>query len=332
MTTGFCSAIRSKERPPRPEQLRLLAGRHGLQAQQSRQPRLDPASLLGIGHEVRHAGGQQGAGLLGVSALGDAGPLAGHLGQGPEADPLPVGRGASRVPVGSLAKAVEVLLELPGQPVLPDSCLTDDRDEAGLPFAGGGVEQVADEAEVVVAAHERRLEGRLAAGPAPHGLHVECLPGGDVLGFPLQRLLPDRFVGDGLVGRPPRGLPDQDRSGRRGALQPRCGVDQVAGDHGLARGANGGGRLAGQDRSSKGEGCAGIGHGADGRDQVQGRADRAFGVVLVGDRDTPDGHHRIANELLDRAAVAANDLIAGVEIAGQQVARLLRVAVLGQGG
>ena len=42
----------------------------------------------------------------------------------------------------------------------------------------------------------------------------------------------------------------------------------------------------------------------DGGDEVERRADGALGVVLVRDRRAPDGHHRVADELLDRAAVA----------------------------
>ena len=38
--------------------------------------------------------------------------------------------------------------------------------------------------------------------------------------------------------------------------------------------------------------------------QRQRRPDRALGVVLAGDRRAPDRHHRVADELLDRPAVA----------------------------
>ena len=42
----------------------------------------------------------------------------------------------------------------------------------------------------------------------------------------------------------------------------------------------------------------------DGVDELERRTDRALGVVLVGDRRAPDRHDRVADELLDRAAVA----------------------------
>ena len=72
-------------------------------------------------------------------------------------------------------------------------------------------------------------------------------------------------------------------------------------------------------------------HGAHGGHQVQGRANGAFGIVLVSDRHAPDGHDRVTDELLDRPAVAGDDLVARVEVAGQELARLLRVAVLCEG-
>ena len=47
---------------------------------------------------------------------------------------------------------------------------------------------------------------------------------------------------------------------------------------------------------------------ADRVDQLQGRPHGAFGVVLVGGRCAPHGHHGVADELLDGAAVAPDDL------------------------
>ena len=44
---------------------------------------------------------------------------------------------------------------------------------------------------------------------------------------------------------------------------------------------------------------------ADGLDQVERGADRPPGVVLLRDRRAPDGHHRVADELLDDAAVGS---------------------------
>ena len=69
----------------------------------------------------------------------------------------------------------------------------------------------------------------------------------------------------------------------------------------------------------------------DGRDEVERGPDRALGVVLVRDRRPPDRHDRVADELLDRAAVALDQPLAGLEVAGEQLADLLGVAGLRRG-
>ena len=66
--------------------------------------------------------------------------------------------------------------------------------------------------------------------------------------------------------------------------------------------------------------------------QVQRRADGTLGVVLAGHRRAPDGHHGVADELLDRAAVPVDDLAREVEVARQELPDGLRVAVLGEAG
>src|SRR5579859_2753290 len=55
-------------------------------------------------------------------------------------------------------------------------------------------------------------------------------------------------------------------------------------------------------------------------------------VVLARRGSAPDRHHRVADELLDRSAVAADDEARGVEVAREQVADVLRVARLGERG
>ena len=59
------------------------------------------------------------------------------------------------------------------------------------------------------------------------------------------------------------------------------------------------------------------------------RAHRALGVVLVRDRRAEDGHHRVADELLDRAAVPL-DLGAQLRVVRRERrADVLRVEPLG---
>ncbi len=87
-------------------------------------------------------------------------------------------------------------------------------------------------------------------------------------------------------------------------------------------------RLAGQDA---GPGRDAGPERADGVDELERGPDGPLGVVLVGDRRTPDGHHRVADELLDEPAVPADHLPRELEVAGQELAGVLGVAALGQG-
>ena len=53
--------------------------------------------------------------------------------------------------------------------------------------------------------------------------------------------------------------------------------------------------------------------------------DRAQGVVLVQHRDAEDGHDRVADVLLDDAAMTLDDLAHRTEVARQQVPVRLRI-------
>jgi hypothetical protein len=62
------------------------------------------------------------------------------------------------MPVGDERQAVDVLEELPGETALADSSETDDRDEVCRPVVGDAVESLLDEAQLAVAADERRFQ------------------------------------------------------------------------------------------------------------------------------------------------------------------------------
>ena len=131
--------------------------------------------------------------------------------------------------------------------------------------------------------------------------------------------------GGGMHGR----LADQHRSGGSSGLEPRGRVDQVARDHALSLGSDGDGRLTGHQTGAGGDAVAQLG---DDREQVQGSPDRALGIVLTRDGRAPYRHHRIADELLDGAAIALHHVTGDLEVPPEQVADLLRVATLGEGG
>ena len=145
--------------------------------------------------------------------------------------------------------------------------------------------------------------------------------------MPLSSCSPAGLEGDRVGGGLVRRLADEDGPGRCDRLEARRGVDEVAGDHPLVRGAQGHCRLAGQHAGTHTELCADLGaERLDRGDQIERAPDRALGVVLEGGRGAPDGHHRVADELLDGAAVRADDLRRGREVTVEQLADRLRVA------
>ena len=151
--------------------------------------------------------------------------------------------------------------------------------------------------------------------------------------LPLSTASPAGLVGDRLGGRASRVLADQDGLRRGHRLEARRGVHEVAGDEALVGRADGHGGLAGQHPGPEAQVGADVGaERPDRPDEIEGGADGPLGVVLVGHGRAPDGHHGVADELLDRATVAADDLAGRVEVARQDLAHGLGVAALGQPG
>ena len=166
-----------------------------------------------------------------------------------------------------------------------------------------GLEQVLELAQLLVPADERRLQrvAAVLAHPAGRRRARRATPGRVLLA--LERLLARVLEHDGARLARTRGrLTDEHRARQRRRLEPRGGVDDVARDHALVGGADRDGSLAGQDTGPRLDAGA---QRADRIHQLQARPDGALGVVLVGDRGAPDGHHRVADELLDGAAVLA---------------------------
>ena len=65
---------------------------------------------------------------------------------------------------------------------------------------------------------------------------------------------------------------------------------------------------------------------------LERRTDGSECVVLVQHGHAEDGHHRVADELLDRAAVRLDDPAHALEVASEQTAHRLRVGRLAEGG
>ena len=314
-----------EERPPGADELLRRDAR--LDAEQGQEGGLDPAPLLLVLDDLADLLGDLLAGRCLVVGLAQAAAGADHLAQRPEADPVAVGRAAALVPPDRVGQAVDVLEELPGQPGLAEAGRADDADEAGAALAGRGVEHVLEEPELLVAADERGLERVLAVATAGLGHDPGRAPGLDRRLLALEVLLAGLLEGDRLAGGALGRLADEDRARLGDALESRRGVDEVAGDHALVRGAEGDGGFAGQDA---GPGLDSWSQRLDGVDELEAGPDGPLGVVLAGDGGAPDRHDGVADELLDGAAVAADHLAGELEVAVQELAGVLGVLALGE--
>ena len=296
------------------------------QPQQMAQRRHHPVAVLRVGHPFAHHGLELGPGCGGRLVLGDPGAHAHHLAQCPECDPVAVGQAAAAVPEHLVGEAVRVLLELPRQARLADAGDAGDVDEMRAP-ALGRVEQVLQQAQLALPADERWVESRAAADPAPGGRDAHGPPERHGLGLALERKRPGGLADDRRLGHPPGRLVDEHGSGRRRSLDAGRGVDEISGHDALADRAHRHGGLArGDARAGLELETVTVAEGAHGVDELERDPDGPLGIVLLGDGGSPDGHDRVADELLDRAAMALDGHAGGVEVAGQKLAHLLRVA------
>ena len=86
-------------------------------------------------------------------------------------------------------------------------------------------------------------------------------------------------------------------------------------------------RLAGQHPGTRRDAGSQRAHRVD---EIERRSDGPLGIILAGDRRTPDGHDRIADELLDRPAVTLDDVARQVEVPRQELPGVLRVATISE--
>ena len=231
------------------------------------------------------------------------------------------------MPPDGLDQPIHVFQELPGQPRLPDAGRPDDTDEARPTLSPGRVEQVLELPEFLIATDERCFKGIGPADAATLRDDSDGTPGWDRACLALEQLVGRRLKDDRTPGGAPGRLTDEHGRRQGGALKAARRVDHVAGDHPLVCGAEVDRRLAGQDPGPSLDPGAEAAHRIN---EVQGGADRPFGVILAGDRGAPECHHRIADELLHGPAVATDDLAHGVEVASLELADLLRVSALGE--
>ena len=334
-TTGLVSAIRSKNSRHAAKRSCAVAPLAPPQAEQLREARLDERALVRVGDVLARASraASSSAGLPAPRPRG-SGAHAHHLGERPVRDALAVGEAAAAMPPDGVGDAVDVLLELPAEPRLADAGDAGDRRRAArLRSSARRVEQLLDEAQLAVAADERRLETGRLRWPPRAGDDAQRAPQPDRLGLALELVLARVLEHDRRLGRAPRRLADEQRAGLGRCLDARGRVDEVARDHALARRRRAStaaspvstparARSSGAPTSSPSAETAATRSSAG--------AHRALGVVLVCDRRPPHGHHGVADELLDGAAVELDQPPCGVEVAREELAHLLGVARLGE--
>ena len=189
---------------------------------------------------------------------------------------------------------------------------------------GDGILVVAPESvTLALTADERRLEVACKRRGATE--HFEEPKSLDRLGLSLQGKWLDRLEENGIANEQPRLGADEDLTGSCRLLEPGGDVDGVARDECLTLAADD--DLARVDADARLEPVLG-----DRLAHLRCGADRTQRVVLVRDRDPEDRHDRVADELLDRAAVSLEDDAKVLEVAAHPRAQRLRIGRLPESG
>ena len=321
-----------EEHPPAREQLLACQARLG-DAEQSPEPRDQELAIGGADDPAVEARVELRDRLLEGRFLGDPKPLAHHLRERPIRDPVAVGQAASGMEQEVVGQAVGVLDEFPTKPRLADAGRPGDRHQTCDAMLDAGVKQVLDQSQVGVAPHQRRLKARFALLAADAAHHSSGMPQVHRLSLALEDMLAGVLVGDRGRAHLPSDVVDQHLSGLGRRLNPRGCVDPVS-DHDPLPGIRLRGHLARYHRCARSQprGFGTLAERGHRIDDLERGSNRALGVVLTGPRHAPDGHHRVANELLDRASVPFDDRSSGIEIAGEQLAHILGVARLSEAG
>ena len=229
--------------------------------------------------------------------VADAGGLLDHLGERPVRNAFPEGQAAA----AQDRRPLDALGELADEPALADARLSENGDEVRAAVAYRPRVRVVQEVQLDVAPDERR--GRKRA-PGLGG-DLDEPPRRERLGAAGDKYRLARLGDDAPVREPPHARADQDPVLGRGLLEARGEV------HGLAGRESGLGvlddDLAGLDADANLQSEL-----RDGGHDLQSRPQGALGVVLVRQRHAERGHHGVAGELLDGAAVrldAARDVV-----------------------
>ena len=218
---------------------------------------------------------------------------------------------------------------------LADPGSSDDRRERRGAIGGRGVEGRAQPAELLAAPDERRRDR------ARERRHIRPEPqepvGGERLALPLRIDRRRRLGVDDVRHRCVRRDADQHLTGRRRLLESRCDVDRVTGGELLIGCRAAHDHLTGVDAGTRDDPDAVLTgklvvQPADGVADLGRRPNGAQRVVLVHDGHPEDGHHRVADELLDGAAVPLEHVLHDVEVSPHHATQELCVEPLSERG
>jgi hypothetical protein len=272
-----------------------------LQPRQRSQVSRDPICVRGIRDSGLHRTTKLLVRLRGGVRLEDAGLRLDHLRQRPEGHTLAVGERTAAAPVhateGTRLRGPE---ELVHEPALADPGHADERHELGCVLTDDPREGLAEERELLLTPYEGCSSDAFDAHACAS---ADGLPYRDRHRLPLGLDRLGRGEFDDAFGCPVGRLVDQDRADRRGSLDARGGIDDVAGGHAFAdlrASAESDQRLAGRDPDPNLEITLVLERVAD----RESGSDRPLGIVLVRGGRAEDRHDRVADELLDRSAEA----------------------------
>ena len=258
--------------------------------------------------------------------------IAHEVGERQVGDALAVGGAAADEDARVVPDGVE---QLAGEPRLPDPGGADDRRERRGAARDRVVEGGAQRAELLAAPDELRRD---RAGERRHIRSQPYEPvGGERQALPLgvnrRCRLGVHDVGHRRVGRGT----DQHLAGRRSLLEPSCDVDSVSGRELLVGCAAAHDHLARVDAGAGGDPDAVLAAKlvVEPLERVADLGRRANGaerIVLVHDRHPEDRQHRVADELLDGAAVPLENALHDVEVPPHHPAQELGVEPLPERG
>ena len=271
-----------------------------------------PGDLLARGDELLIA--EQRLDRLGCGRIDvGRGELLENLHHRPVRDPLAVRKAAS----SHDQDVVERGKELRRQPGLADAGRSEDGEELTRALRRRPLPHARQLAQL-----PRAADHRPGGVPSESLRSVDRLQavGNNRLGLALQQPRLEHVYGCCVTRQPVRLLADQDLARLRRLLQARSNIDRVAGRKTLLRAGH---DLAGRhpDPPSNPE----LGERLSHLDRSPERAQR---VILVQHRHPEHRHHRIADELLDRAAVILDDRLHPLEVARQHQPQRLGIELL----